>query len=129
MKLKDCKITMLLSADGLSIEIKDSGSNITFFRGLVSPENTCAAFGRLSSVEMSAAETYGLDKVGKTMEHKKFEFVMPPSEWKTKKQIASIAATDQRPDGWEPDLYFGSQDSFFMKDGVEHARCTIRRWV
>lgn len=37
------------------------------------------------------------------------------------------------PDGWEPDLYFNSKDSFFTAPGtvedIYYASCVIRRWV
>ena len=32
-------------------------------------------------------------------------------------------------DGWIADAYFGSQNSFFKKDGKQYARATIRRWL
>ena len=33
------------------------------------------------------------------------------------------------PDGWEPDLHFGSHSSFFQRDGKQWARTTAYRWV
>jgi len=127
MRLENAKITMLFSEDGLRIELRDGDANITFARVTLNPAKACHAMSRLCNVECEC-EVVGLDLVGKHMVHKPLEFEIGNVEYKNRKDTAILLASEKCPDGWVPDLYFGSQDSFFVKDGVNMARCTIRRW-
>jgi hypothetical protein len=77
-------------------------------------------------------EVFDLDRVGKNMEHKRLEFQMPSGVVETaytRDEVAAMRAKDNCPDGWVPDLYFNSQDSYFKEMGKDMAHCTIRRWV
>jgi hypothetical protein len=71
------------------------------------------------------------DKIGKKMEHIKFEFEMPKIEYSfgERKEIAKKTVKEQCPEGWYPDMEFNSQYSFFSKGDSNWARTTIRRWV
>jgi len=69
-----------------------------------------------------------LDKVGKSRETGSIEFKMP-NTLTDRKQLAGEIAKINCPEGWTPDLYFGSQSSFFYKDKETWARTRILRWV
>lgn len=125
------RITLLFSNNGLEIEIMDNGSRTTFVRAALSPEQVVQAMSRLANTECSLVVSRGaLERVGTVAEHKKFEFKIGNSvDWRDKKDEAIKLAKLECPEGWIPDLYFSSQDSFFTKDGEQWARTTIRRWV
>ena len=77
--------------------------------------------------------TRGLDVIGKRHEWETFEFMIPENVLVLDKsgyaeRLANHANT-LLSDGWEAEGYFGSQNSFFTKDGKNWARCTIRRYV
>lgn len=129
MEIENGRITMLLNDDGLSIELIDDNASITFARVKLNRGQTCQALSRLAYTHCTKMEVRGLDRVGKKMEHKTLEFVMPDCSWADKRQIAELEAKKQCPKGWVCSDYFGSQNSFFRKDSVEYARTTIRRWV
>jgi hypothetical protein len=123
------KITLLFNSDGLHLEVRDEVAGIRFLEIYLDAEQTCQALGRLAYTKCKICDVYGLDKVGKNEERMEYVFKMPPSTYKDRQQIAYDEALRTCPEGWAPDHYFGARDSFFDKDGVEMARCTIRRWV
>ena len=120
--------------DGLvHLELKDDLSKITFVALHITRDLLMRALGGLAYVdcEFQAKE---LDKVGKTLETRTLEcpVVQAPGfmeERKGPKERALEIVTQACPDEWKPDLYFGSQDSFFTKDGRQWCRTTVRRWV
>lgn len=125
----DADISILAGKSGVKIEIHDRDSGICFFRGRLDPKQFCMAMGQLSNCEMESGEVFSLDKVGKKMEWKKFEFPIGKTTYDNRKDVATIECLKNVPDGWHPDLHFNAKDSFFTRDGVEYARVTIRRWV
>lgn len=129
------RISILVSQKGATIEVKDDNANINFLEIELSPEQFMACLSRLSDVKCKL-EVKGLDKVGKTHENSTFEFKIP--DWYLKLPYKdrsenhsrlSLVAQNQLADGWIAENYFGSQNSFFKKDGEEWARVTIRRWI
>ena len=129
MKLKDGRITMLVGEDGMKIKIHDNDASITFARIKLTPIQLAQALGRLGYTECEI-EVHLLDKVGKKMEHKTIEFELPETNTLFRnKDMAEKVCVEYCPEGWVPDLYFGSQGSFFTKDGKQYARTTIRRWI
>lgn len=121
--------TIRFRREGTTITFYDRDANIDFASIKVVPEDMLEAMGGLgyAPCEMNV---YSLDKVGKKMENKKFEFEIPDELYSSTKSYELFnLAKALVPDGWMPDSYFSSQDSFFRKDGVQYARCTIRRWV
>lgn len=71
-----------------------------------------------------------LSRVGKKRETQKIEFKMVKEHsGLSRKEIARQLVDVICPDGWAASNSFGSQDSFFRKDGEEYARTTITRWV
>jgi hypothetical protein len=129
MEIKNAQITILANQDAVEIEIRDADACITFARVRLTPEQFCKCLSRLAHVECKASVS-DLDLVGKKHENKKLTFPMPLcTEWKNRKTVAYYEAVRVCPEGWEPDDFFGSQDSFFQKDGEQWASVTIRRWI
>ena len=125
----NAKITMLFRENGLTIEVTDDDSCLTFLDIHMSSEQICKALSRLASVSVDSCEVYGLERIGKTMEHKRFSFQIPGESFRDRKALAEQISQSQCPEGWESDNYFGSQDSFFSKDGKDYARTTRRRYI
>lgn len=121
------KISILISREGTEIEIRDDRACTTFCRIRLTPEQLSAALSRQAHVECEIS-VYSLDRVGKTHEHKTFEFEIPPSMRRDDEALQKMAQA-QLTDGWICDGYFRSQGTFFNKDGKQYARCTIRRYV
>lgn len=129
MKELKGNITILGNDDGVYIEIKDKVSSIRIVKIKMSPEDFCqAALGRLANTRCSM-EVGELMKVGKKMINKSFDVALPPEAGIREEEIAKELTIKYCPEGWEPDLYFNSQGSFFKKDGINYARSTIRTWV
>ena len=134
MKLKDARISLLVNADQISIEVEDAVANTVFLRLELTPEQFARALSRQMCTECAVGEVFRLDRIGKKHEHKRFEFPLslPPGAHfygHEQKDLAVKDVLEHCPEGWIPDSNFGSQDSFFEKDGAQWARCTIRRYV
>jgi hypothetical protein len=127
MKWIEGKVTILCSEDKVTIEFHDEDSNTTFAKATMNPEAFTAAIGRLYYVDADI-EVRGLDRVGKVHETAQHEFEIGEGVGKDPVVLYGIAKATA-PEGWTPDNYFGSQGSFFTRDGKRYARCTIRRWV
>lgn len=127
MKLEG-KITILINRDETTIEIKDENANVRFVSVKLTPEQLSAALSRQMCVECEL-EVKGIENVGKIHENKSFEFEIPESlpTRRNELELQKIAQS-KLSDGWIADAYFGSQNSFFKKDGKQYARVTIRRW-
>lgn len=125
------RLTLLFGDEGATIEIRDQPSREVVCEVTLTPEQTCQALSRLG--ETHCKVKYGeLKNVGKKEEYKEFIFEIPSiSSYRRedRKTIAKEIVKEVCPEGWEPDLYFGSQDSFFTKDDKKYARTMIRRWV
>ena len=129
--LINAKIDLSFSDNGLDIRIKDGDASITFVELHLNQEQACQAMSRLSSTTVEKCELRGIDKVGKKMEIDYLEFNMDNNvKYADRRKEAFAIAKDKCPEGWVPDNYFGSQDSFKnAKNGQLIARATIRRWV
>lgn len=128
MKL-DVGMTLLINRDHVRLEIRDNASRVTFVRAILSPDSFMRMMSNQADVKVEGVEIRGLEKLGKEMENKTFEFELPETTWSNQDEIACKRAAEVCPEGWIPDLHFSSQGSFFIKDGVSMARCTIRRWI
>lgn len=123
------KITILVNQDRVDITVKDDKANTAFLEIELTPDQFVACLSRLAYVECEL-EVNGMDRVGKTHENKSFEFEIPESlKSRSKTDELRSFAQSQLSDGWIADNYFGSQNSFFEKDGKRYARCIIRRYV
>lgn len=128
----DGRVTILVDEDGATIEIQDNVANTTFCRIKMSNEQFMRCLGRGAYTKPDSLDVYGLDRVGKVHECKQFEFPMPIAakiHWKNREELAIRKVKSDCPEGWYPDLYFNSQNSFFRKDDEDWARCIIRRYV
>lgn len=132
MKLEKGKITILFNRDGMEINLIDNDSGTQFATVILNQEQTCAALSRQGYVECNI-ELNGLDRVGKKQEHREFLFEIPDLDYKTKNDFAhEICLSELKKQGmedWKPDNYYGSQNSFFNKNGKRYARAIIRRWI
>ena len=124
-------ITILVGVDECTMSIMDEESRILFVKVKMTPSQFTQALSRLSHTKCEKVEVFNLDKVGKKHEHKEFVFEIGNTELKYTlwKEIAVQKAIMLCPEGWEPDLGFNSQDSFFTEDRKLYGRTTIRRWV
>lgn len=122
-------LTFLIGKDGAHIELHDKVSGICMFRGDMTPENTLSLMGRLSHTPVKGY-LGNLSHVGKKLVMDKLEFELPEdADYSTEKEMARTLAKAICPVGWTPDMYFGSQNSFFTKDGKRYARTIIRSYV
>lgn len=114
---------------GIMIRIKDIDAGISFIDITMTKEQFVdATMNRLGNTKVLKAEVRDLDKVGKQCKARTLEFPMPEGSAYRDKEAAAREAIMRCPLGWEAELYFGSQDSFFKRDGAEWARTTIRMW-
>jgi len=122
-------VNVLANERGVEIDVYDKGSGNTFVQLVLTPEQFCRALSRETHIECDV-EVAGLELVGLRQEIDRLEFPLPSRpQYDQKSEMAAQAAQQHCPEGWTPDLYFGSQDSFFERDGEPWARCVIRRWV
>lgn len=126
------KIDLLFDRDrGCTIRVKDEKSCINILEVQVKSEDVAALMSSLGHVDCEFScvdpEIYG--RVGKKMIMDTLEFPMPECKYSEEDQVVRQEALKLCPDGWVPDLHFGSKYSFFFRNGVEYARCTIRSWV
>lgn len=122
-----------MRGDGIEyviIEVECEKSGTRFLELRISHADMMKAIQR-SGDQKCKIKCRGLHQVGKKMEHKQFEFPFDRRKipFKELDEMASREAIRVCPEGWYPDLYFGSKNSFFTKDGTEWARTIIRRWV
>lgn len=125
-------ITILFDDNGLNIEVEDRISGQMFLKIRLNQKQTCQALSRLAYTHCQKAEVFYLERIGKKMEMADLQFQMPPGSAEYgdgRKEAAAKEALRVAPKGWTPSTYFGSQDSYFYKDGELWARTTIRRWV
>ena len=134
MKIKNARITILVSEGGAVIQIHDRDASVQMAEVRMTSAQFCAAIGRQGYVECEM-EVCDLSRVGKAMEMKELVFGISVPEKdrydrEKMKKIAIKAAKTECPEGWIPDTYYGSQNSFYIgSDGVQYARTLIRRWV
>lgn len=128
MKLEG-RISIIINRDETTIEIEDENANVRFLKITLTPKQLSAALSRQADVKCEI-EVRGLEKIGKTHENRDFEFEIPNglAGSKNESELHKLAQS-LLSDGWIADRYFSSQNSFFKKNGVQYARCTIRRWV
>lgn len=130
MKLKRGAITILVSDERVTIEIEDREASTSFVEIAMTPENFCAALGRVAYTPCDILVN-DLDKVGKKHENKIHTFELPADLDTFKKDIEAIHALAVLtcPKGWEPDKYYNSQGTFKHRQGKPTlVNVTIRRW-
>lgn len=131
MKIDSAAITFLVGSDNTTIQIHDQNANIDFVRIRLTNDQLAAMLSRLSFTPCEV-EVFGLNRIGKKMENKNFEFEIDEDARKNRDLLPSICSDALQSEGlfeWVSDMYFSSQNTFFTKDGKLMARTTIRRWV
>ncbi len=108
----------------ISLTIEDELSLIKFARF----EMTYEQLGKLiANTEITIpAEIIGLDNVGKKREIKPLIFEVD-SYWDKEEMIEKAKLYVD--EGWQPILYFGSQNSRFTEDNKHYARTSQYRFV
>jgi hypothetical protein len=128
MEIKNAAISILINENYTTIELYDEDAATQFAEVTLTPAQLSQALSRICNTKCKI-EVNGLDHVGKTMKHKTFQFEIPEKyDYDNKSLIAAKYALKACPEGWESDMYFNSQNSFYKEDGKQFARCTIRRW-
>ena len=127
------KISILINREFTTIELYDADSSTTFASIRLTSDQLSSALSRIAYTDCSV-ELNGMDKVGKKMEWKSFEFELPRNYMSGRdnsEELTNIAQSllDKTKEGWVSENYFASQNTFFEKDGKPYARCTVRRWV
>jgi len=126
----DADVTMQIGKEGLTIQIEDRNAGTRICEVKLGPEEACAALGSHASCKAQKATAYGLHLIGKYQIMDDFVFEMPEHDWRNSQEVAAEKAKRICPDGWMPDLYFNSQNSFFVDDdGKTMARTYMRMWV
>ena len=129
MKLKDAAITILINGDYTEIELHDKSSGLNIATVKLTVEQLSKALGRLSYTPCEIDITSELDKINKIMIVDKLVFPFDyEGSYIGRSKLAEQESIKYVPEGWVADTYFNSQDSFFTKDGVKYASCTIRKW-
>jgi hypothetical protein len=142
MELKKGNISILVNEDRTTIEVMDPISGIIFVKVTLTPEQLSCALSRLTRTPCQKVEVFDLERVGMKREVKYFDFEC--------QQFGNISSRDiekgnekgerfidlvkeealkQLGEEWHPDIYFGSQNSFYIKDGKRFARTHASRWV
>ena len=129
MKTIDGEITLLFNDNGMTIEIHDQAANVTFAKVNLNNKQALQVMSRLARTDCEI-KVFGLDKVGKQVESKPFEFELPRKRYQMSElEVANIAKELLKDSSWIPSTYFGSKDSFFDRDGKPYARTHMKRWV
>lgn len=128
--LIDGRFTISMSEHGCKISLFDNMSKTHFIDLDIPPEEFCLALRGLARQECKI-EVRQLDKVGKTRKMKPLLIKVPKSVKFLDREEYIKSVVDQHADeGWEPYVYFGSQDSFIQgEDGHDYANLTQFKWV
>jgi len=132
MKYLQGKITITrpngYNCDYIEIQLKDVDSQARFVSAKVKYEDLMLALTGLSAMPCNL-EVNALDKVGKQIQRKALVFPLPKNTKYRDREFAKAIAKDFTDDGWTADLFFSSQDSFFIKDGINWAKTHQYRYV
>lgn len=137
MKIKNSRITIRASSGNppggdadLTIILYDNDAHIQFAEIFLTPEQFVAAMSRLEQVECEI-NIFGLENIGKLRVMQPIEFSLGVKSIVgiKEKELAQAILKDKCPEGWIPEGYFNSQNSFFNKDGEIWARTHIHKWV
>lgn len=125
----NAKISILINRDNTRIEVYDDDSSITFLEIILTPEQLSSALSRMALTPCESVEVRNLDRIGKKMENINFEVITDGSI--RDKDKARELIKNECPEGWLPDLYLGSQNSFSYDRYSDKTtiRTIIRRWV
>ena len=112
----------------ITISIVDKKANIEFAEIELSLSNFTEALTGMGHTDCLFT-VRGLANVGKVIQRKVIQYELPDCDYSNRKEIATKIGKNLMDDDWELDVYFGSQDSFFAKDGKQYANTSMFRWV
>lgn len=113
----------------ISIAVKDTDARIEFLELEINLDKFAECLTGMADVECEM-EFRGLENVGKKIETMPLEFEVEERCYgDERKQNAINLARNAAPKGWSPSTYFGSQSSFFQRNGKSYARTSASRWV
>jgi len=140
----DLNLTILGDEKGVHIDIYDSDAGICFLQIKLTPEDFLGLTLGRNAQRQVTGEFHSVHRVGKQLKIDHITFRIPDSiDYKERENIAYAAALTHSAcqQGWIPDKYFGSQNSFFTKQkpfeqqelassrSESWARATVRKWV
>lgn len=116
--------------DAINIKIYDKNAGLTFIDMIMTREQFInATMNRLEMTDIEYTKVRDLDHVGKQLTIETLIVEIPKYG---DKESAMKIAQKECPEGFTPDLYFGSQESFFsrgvVKDAKHYARTQMRKW-
>lgn len=112
----------------ISIQVKDVDARIRFLKIEIDYDKFTECLTGLADIDCEM-EFRGLQNVGKKIETKQLEFKIGDVDYCEMKKVAHKTAKSIVSDEWSCSDYYGSKDSFFMKDGKQWARTTASKWV
>lgn len=121
------KIDILFNNNGLTINIYDVASGLPIAEIELDSTQTLEALSRQSHTYCNM-KTYNLDKIGKKLNIAYLYCKLPTNVFRDV-EMAVQEVVNNCPEGWEPDLFFNSQDSF-MNDSKGNRWCVsiIRKY-
>jgi hypothetical protein len=124
----NAKIDLLFNEDGLDINVYDRSSGLLVMELKLGKDETMEALSRYSRTPCEM-KTYNLNKIGKKLRVASLYFKLKDSiDYRDRKKIAVETILSVVPPGWECDMYFDSQDSFFTFNKESWCKVTIRRY-
>ena len=106
----------------VKLEVRDTDASIEFLDIFIDEHEFLRCLRGLGHADCTL-KARGLDKVGLKQEYKQFEFrLSTKADYKTREKEAIRDACALCPEGWKIDRSFGSQSSFFEKDGLRYGR-------
>lgn len=131
MKQLKGKIDLLFDRDkGLEIRVEDKTSGVQFLEVNVPAESVCTMLSRQTHINCDL-EVRGLELVGKHEWFGDIEFRLPGSlqSYHPDREAVTEYCNKICPDNFNPSNYWGSQNSFFERDGMYWARTTVRTYL
>jgi hypothetical protein len=122
----ETKLDIFVGETETSIYINDVNAGIRFAEITISNAKLLQAIARTGRVE-SICLIRDIERIGKKLSVNVMTFEMP-NDCENLKESAYELAKKVCPSGWIVENYFGSQGSFFRKDGKAFCNATIRKW-
>ena len=112
----------------ISIQVRDVDAHIRFLDIEIDLDKFTKCITGLSEIECTAT-LRGIENVGKKRETMAIEVEIPKNIYTNRKETAYVLAKKCTPKGWQCSKFFGSQSSFFEREGKSYAKTTATRWV
>ena len=118
-----------LSEPTIQITVTDEDARVEFLQLRMTLDAFARCVTGQSMIECNL-KVRGLKNVGKVYEQRPLEFQLKQRNYGNNRKSNAIKKADHlTPDGWTASHYFGSQNSFFTKNGENWARTYMYRWV